>query len=108
RSWVQYAGAGLLVAMTLLTKYSNVAIVGALLVTVVVSRNASARPSRADTGKLSILVFCAVTPVAMWFTRSYLLSGDLTGSQQKHQMLGGGLESPGGDRDHPFFAAAAL
>jgi predicted membrane protein DUF2142 len=108
RSWVQYAGTGLLVAMTLLTKYSNVAVVGALLITVVASRSASARPSRADAEKLAILVFCAVTPVAMWFTRSYLLSGDLTGSQQKYQMLGWTLKSLGAIRDHPFFGASAL
>src|SRR5262245_19670921 len=109
RSWVQYAGAGVLVGLTFLTKYSNVAIIGALFMTVVASRSASAaRPSRADAGKLAILVFCALTPVAIWFTRNYLLSGDITGSRQKYEMLGWTLKSPAAIWDHPFFGASAF
>lgn len=108
RPWPQYAGAGLLVAATFLTKYSNVAIVGALLITLAVAgRSASVESSRPDAWRLAVLALVALAPVTMWFARNYLLSGDVTGSQQKYAMLGWTLKSLGAIWDHPFFGRSA-
>ena len=106
--WPQYALAGLLTAATVLTKYSNVAIVGPLLITLAVAtRSASVRAARADAGRLLLLGLAALGPVAAWLARNALLSGDPTGARQKYTLLGWSVKSPGAVLDHPFFGPAA-
>jgi hypothetical protein len=108
RPWPVYGLAGLLTAATVLTKYSNVAVVGALLITLAIAtRSAAVRAARADPWRLTLLALAALGPVAAWFTRNDLLSGDPTGARQKYVLLGWSLKSPGAVLDHPFFGAAA-
>lgn len=104
----QYGLAGLLVAATFLTKYSNAAILAALLITLAIAaRSESVRSSRSRAWRLTLLGLAALVPVASWFTRNVLLSGDPTGSHQKYVALGWRLQSPGAIWDHPFFGWAA-
>lgn len=108
RPWPQYGLAGLLTAATVLTKYSNVAIVGALLITLALAcRSAAVRAARADLGRLTLLGLAALGPVAAWFARNDLLSGDPTGGRQKYELLGWSLKSPGAVLAHPFFGTSA-
>ena len=108
RPWPQYGVAGLLVAATFLTKYSNVTIFVALLATLAdAARRGSVRSSRDDAWRLAVLATTALIPVASWFTRNYLLSGDPTGSRQKYEALGWSLKSPSAIWNHPFFGRSA-
>src|SRR5206468_1018778 len=77
-----------------------------LLATVVVAAR-RVRSSREDGWRLAMLGITALLPVASWFTRNYVLSGDLTGSRQKYVALGWSLKSPSAMWDHPFFGRSA-
>jgi hypothetical protein len=104
RPWPHYGLAGLLVAATLLTKYSNVAILAALLIPgLAAMRRPSVTRSLDHAGKLVVLVLAVLVPLAAWFTRNYVLSGDATGSYQRYTALGWSLKGFGAIWDHPFF-----
>jgi 4-amino-4-deoxy-L-arabinose transferase-like glycosyltransferase len=105
--WHRYVLAGVLAAATCLIKYSNAAILGAVLITLATGVITGSPDVRRHASKLALLGLAAVVPLAAWFTRNGLLSGDLTGSHQKYSMLGWSLKAPAALLDHPFFGRSA-
>jgi hypothetical protein len=81
-----------------------VAILAALLVPgLAAMRRPSVTRSLDHAGKLVVLVLAVLVPLAAWFTRNYVLSGDATGSYQRYTALGWSLKGFGAIWDHPFF-----
>ncbi len=105
--WHQYALAGVLAAATCLTKYSNAAILGAVLITLATGVLGGSVELRRNASRLALLGLATLVPLAAWFVRNGLLSGDLTGSRQKYSMLGWSLKGPAAILDHPFFGRSA-
>ena len=110
RAWPVYGLAGLLVAATLLTKYSNVAIVVPLLITVfsLLARPSAAPRRRDGAWKVLTLLLAATLPVVAWLTRNTRLTAGPTGSYQKYAALGWSLKGLDTLWDHPFFGRDGL
>ncbi len=104
--WPWYALAGVLVAATVLTKYSHVAIVGALGLTLGVV--GATRRDRAERLRLVGLALIVLVLVGAWVTRNVWLAGELSGSHQKAVALGWSVKNLGAMADHPFFGRGAI
>ncbi len=82
KSWKYHLFAGLLVAVTFLTKASNIAIIllAALVILIKIIR-AFAKNRLSNICRLSLaLAFAAIVPIAIWLGRNYVLFGDAVGA----------------------------
>ena len=104
--WPWYVLAGVLVAATVLTKYSHVAIVGALGLALAVV--GATRRDRAEYVRLGGLVLIVLVLIGAWVTRNVWLAGEVTGSHQKAVALGWSVKSLAAIGDHPFFGRGAI
>jgi hypothetical protein len=97
--------AGLLVSAALLVKLSNVAILAALAVVLVVRlRSGSGRAS----GPLLALVAASIVPAASWFSRSYFVFGDFSGLSQRAAFLGWTRQPLSEIVHHPIFRPTGM
>ena len=105
-----HAAAGLLVAASVLTKLSSIAVVplaaGLTAYGIATERDRAKRKSAIAAG--AVLVAAALVPVGVWCARNYLLFGDLTGSTGKLQFLGWELKPLSKVFDHPIFTPAGI
>jgi hypothetical protein len=105
-----YALAGLLTAAAFLVKFSNVAILVALVAVVCVRLSKSRRSGalKAEASRTGLLALAAAVPLAAWLVRSQLVSGDITGSAAKLAELGWTLKPLSRVFDHPVFTPAGI
>jgi len=109
RGYAFHAGAGLLVAATMLVKLSSVPIVCIAAVTVLmIVRRAGAGERRAAAGRSAVLLLGASAPLALWGARNVMLLGDVTGSVAKARLLGWSPRPMGALFDHPLFTPGGV
>ena len=102
-----YAAAGLLTALACLTKYTNVALLGACGV---LSLRALRRPGSAAAPwpRLLLLWGLALLPLGLWLLRNQLLFGDPTATALKAQRLGWQPKPFAEWLDHPLFTPSGF
>lgn len=100
-----YALTGLLTASTFLVKYSNVAVVVLFIVILFLRANKARWNADAckEHLKIGAALTCFTVPVMLWFTRNYIVLGDITGDAEKIKMLGWTKKSFFKFWDHPIF-----
>jgi hypothetical protein len=110
RSIAFHAGTGLLVAATILVKFSSVAIlpVAAAVVGFAVLRPRPSGNGRAAFAKGAVLMAAAAVPIAAWCARNVIVLGDVTGSADKARSLGWTLKPLGAFFSHPIFTLAGV
>jgi len=96
-----YAACGLLGAAAILTKYTNVALLGACVAS---SFWAARTGGAAARRRLVALWGLLAGPVALWLGRNQLVLGEPTGGALKAQRLGWEPQPPGEWLDHPVFS----
>ena len=101
---------GLLVALTFLVKYTNVALPLVFAVVVALTMRRLIRGGRTRTALTagSVALVCAALPVALWFGRNLALLGDLTGTRAKMAVLTWSSRPPTAWLDHPIFTPGGL
>lgn len=102
--------AGLAVAVTFLTKVSNVAVLVLLGVIVVfkVKQLLYEKKLKEQLPRLATLLAAATTPVVIWLARNYIMLGDITGSAKKIEYLGWTLKPLGQLWNHPICTPRGL
>jgi hypothetical protein len=107
-----YAGAGLLLAAALLTKFTNAAlwaVAAAASLHAIAHASGGARAGlRQYAGRLALQWSLALAPVLWWCGRSLRLYGDLTGSALKVERLGWGRKPLADWLDHPIFSPSGF
>jgi len=96
---------GVLASLSMLLKYSNVAVVVlfvALCLGKAVGRVRAARDWRAAIG-FAAAALCAALPIGAWMARNVVLFGDLTATRDKVRLLGWTPLSLGDAVRHPIF-----
>jgi hypothetical protein len=102
--------AGFMVAVTLLVKISNVAVLALLCVLIVrkVGKLASERKVKEYLPRLGILLVAAAIPVGIWLMRNYVVLGDITGTAEKVKHLGWTMKSLNKMWDRPVFTCRGM
>jgi hypothetical protein len=109
RGFRRYACAGLFIAATFLTKFSNVAIVGISAVVVCLKMwHIYRRKLAGELPKVVVLVFSAALPVLVWLGRNYLVLGDISGTAEKTSFLTWSVKPIGEMWSHPIFSYAGF
>jgi len=105
RSVAFHAGTGLLVAASILVKFSSIALlpVSAAMVALGVLRLRNGEQKKAAIVRGAVLFVAAAVPVGAWCARNYLLLGDVTGSIGKAHFLKWTLKPLAAMFDHPIF-----
>ncbi|MGC2062234.1 MAG: DUF2142 domain-containing protein [Thermodesulfovibrionales bacterium] len=102
----RYAYAGLFIAATFLTKFSNVAIVGISVVIVCLKMLQIYRRKLAgELPKIFLLVLSAALPVVVWLGRNYLTLGDISGTAAKTSALTWSVKPFDEMWGHPIFSS---
>lgn len=101
---------GLVVALTFLTKASNVAILplAALVVLIKLKRAVSENRFKKYLPCLVALAVAAAIPVAFWLGRNYILFGDLVGAAQSTHLRTWTVKPFSERFDHPIFTPSGL
>jgi hypothetical protein len=101
---------GLLVGLTFLVKYTNVALPAVFAVVLALTLRRLLREGRTGTALRagSVAILAAALPVGLWFWRNLALVGDLTGSRAKLTALTWSWRPPTAWLDHPIFTPAGL
>jgi hypothetical protein len=103
--YLRYACAGLFIAATFLTKFSNVAIMGISAIVVCLKIwHIYRRRLVGDLPKVFLLVLSAALPVVVWLGRNYLLLGDISGTAKKISVLGWVVKPFSEIWGHPIFS----
>jgi hypothetical protein len=105
-----YAGTGLLVAASILVKFSSVALlpVSAAIVVLSVLRPRHGEEKSSPILKGAVLLACAAVPIGAWCLRNVLLLGDVTGSTGKTDYLTWTLKPLTAMFDHPIFTPSGM
>lgn len=93
-------GVGAAAALAVLTKITNVSILGVLAAVLLLRRRAP--------GPWAALCAAALAPVALWAARDWLVLGDPTGSAAKIRFMGWTLKPLGELWRHPLFTPRGL
>ena len=110
RSYAFHAMTGVLVAASILVKFSSVALLpvcGGMVAWSVWRRRRTSLLS-AEVGQGAVLLGAAFLPIAAWATRNYFVLGDVTGSAIKARYLGWTLKPLAEWLNHPIFRAEGL
>jgi hypothetical protein len=101
---------GLVVAITLLVKITNIAVLvlTGVIIILKVKRLSSEKKGKEYLPQLCILLAAVVIPVGIWLTRNYLVFGDLTGTTEKVKHLGWTVKPLSKLLDHPIFTYKGL
>jgi hypothetical protein len=99
---------GLLVALTFLVKYTNIALPVVFIAMIALETARRFRAGRPALGAAAIAALAAALPVAICFGRSYALLGDLTGTRGKVEILGWSRRPLGALLSHPIFTPAGF
>jgi hypothetical protein len=110
RGYAFHAATGLLVAASILVKFSSVALlpVGAGMIGWSVWRWRRTPGLSVELAKGVVALAAAFLPVAAWATRNYFVLGDVTGSAIKARYLGWTLKPIAAWPSHPIFGARGL
>jgi len=106
KSYPFHTLAGILIAATVLTKWSNIGILGVLAIVIALQ----VRKSRGsgDLGRLAVMALAAVIPIAVWMTRNYLVLGEVTGSAALAETIGW-VRKPFAEMwNHPIFTPSGF
>jgi hypothetical protein len=108
-AWLGVLG-GLLVALTILVKYTNAALpaIFGLLLLMKLFRVLKGGGWRAALRAVTPAFFTALLPVALWLARNRSLFGDLFGTEAKVEHLGWTLRPLGSFLSHPIFTPGGL
>ena len=100
-----HAGTGLLIAASVLVKFSSIAVlpVAFVMLAVGVWRLRSAREKKAAIARGAVLLGAAAVPLGAWCARNYVLLGDVTGSMAKTHYLKWTLKPLAAIFHHPIF-----
>jgi hypothetical protein len=96
-----FALAGGAVALALLTKYTNVFLLGVVVI-------ATALAGRRAPRRFALLWAALALPFGLWLARNAWLFGELTASGTKLEYLGWGRKSLSAWWEHPLFSASGL
>lgn len=108
-AWPSALAAGALAAAAVLTKNTNLVIAVPLAVAALASlRRLRQGGRRGEIASLAALGAAAVLPVALWWTRSWMVAGDPTGGRLPARALGWSLKAVSELGDHPVFHSGAL
>lgn len=108
-AWPRALAAGAVAAAAVLTKNTNLVIVVPLAVAAVASLQRLRRTGRrGELASLAALGAAAVLPVAVWWTRSWMVAGDPTGGRLTAHALGWSVKPVAELGDHPLFHSGAL
>jgi len=110
KSRVYHFCAGLLVALTFLTKASNIAILPLAIIVILVKIKQAVSQKRIKQYLPALLVFilAAVLPVAYWLGRNYFLYGDIVGSLASERLRTWTRKPFGEFFNHPIFTPSGL
>jgi len=110
KSFAYHFYTGLVIAATLLTKRSNIVVLFVLcvIITLKLRKHFSNRNVNQYLPKLLILLVAAMLPMAILFTRNYLVFGDITASAGKMQYLGWTVKPLSKIWDHPILTPGGL
>jgi hypothetical protein len=110
KSWSYHLFAGLAIAVTFLTKASNIAIfplaAGAILIKI--KQAVSQKRLKQNLPSLAALAVAATIPVALWLGRNYILFGDLSGAAKSHQALTWTQKPFSEMFNHPIFTPSGM
>ena len=100
-----YLLTGLVIALTMLTKISNLAVLAAFAVILALKayRRKTGEKAQGEPVKISMLILGAALPIALWLGRNHFVLNDVTGSAEKIQHLGWTLKPFSDVWNHPFF-----
>jgi hypothetical protein len=105
RGYWRYACAGLFIAATFLTKFSNVAIIGISAVILSLKMwNAYRMKLAGELPKVLLLLASASLPVLAWLGRNYLVLGDISGTAERMKLLTWSVKPFSEMWDHPIFS----
>lgn len=110
KSYAFYVFTGLLVAVTFMVKFTNAAILVALIAVAalrIIELSADARIGR-ELPKIVLMIFSAITPTALFLTRNLLVLGDITGMSGKINILGWTAKPFAQIWHHPIFTPEGL
>jgi hypothetical protein len=105
-SYKLYLIAGGMTACALLTKVSNVAILGlfGFILLLRIRKVAKLKSLRMEFPKIVLTFSVAIIPIALWLGRNYFILGDITSSSEKIKMLGWTTKPFGEMWGHPIFS----
>jgi hypothetical protein len=106
KSWLLYLWTGCAIALAVLTKITNLAIL-AVFCFVMAYKIGHFREFRAENAiyaKVAILISSTVLPVILWYGRNYLDAHTLPDFSEKTKLLGWTLKPFSQIWDHPFFS----
>jgi hypothetical protein len=100
-----WATTGLMIAATYLTKISNLPLVAMALLVGLAKLWSSFRHQRTAAPIKALLIFvtCAAIPIIAWMVRTKFFYGDITGSNEKIQLLDWTRKPIGDWFNHPIF-----
>jgi hypothetical protein len=110
KSYFHYFLAGIVVAATLLTKISNIAVLVLLGVIVIlkIKKVIGEKMVKEYIPRLVILLAAAAIPVGIWLIRNSIVLGDLTGTAGKIKLLRWTAKPLSDLWDHPIFTPGGL
>lgn len=104
-SYLRYLCAGFLIAITFLTKFSNVAIIMVFAVIFCLKMWHIYRLKlTGEFPKVLLLALSAALPISLWLGRNYLWLGDISGTAEKVRILTWSVKPVGKLLDHPIFS----
>lgn len=96
---------GLAVGLAFLNKYTNVFLLAATAVVLVVRWRSARHGRRVEARALAACGLAAALPIAAWCTRNLVVLGDLTGTARKTEYLRWVPKTLAEMPDHPLFSA---
>ena len=110
KSWLIYLLTGCAIALAVLTKITNLAVLAALCFVMAYKawHFREFREEKASYAKAAILVLSTVIPVILWYGRNYLDTHTLPDLSEKTKLLGWTLKPFNQIWDHPFFSIQGM
>jgi hypothetical protein len=110
RSYFYHFLAGVVVAATMLTKVSNMAVLALLgaIVILKIRKLAGEKKVKEYLPRLGILLAAAAIPVGIWLIRNYIVLGEPTGTADKIKSLGWTIKPLSKLWNHPIFTPGGL
>jgi hypothetical protein len=110
KSWKYHLLAGFLVAVTFLTKASNIAIIllAAIVILIKIMRAYRQKQIKRYLPALIAFAFAAMVPIAIWFVRNYMLFGDAVGSAASAKSRTWTIKPLSEMFNHPIFTSSGF
>ena len=94
---------GLAISASVMSKYTNIPLLSGMIAAYAPAIRAQWR-RRGGPGKISLAGLVAILPVALWFARNILLTGEITGTASETKAAGIGMKPLSEWPFHPIFS----